>query len=293
MLLTSTSDLIQVVTSAAGTVEVHADYADASGAPPAVSGMGRTNTSISTAATTTVVGSPAASTTRKVLNLMISNSHASTANTVTIRHTDGTTPIQIEQITLLAGERWAYREGMPSRVVDAAGLEKTNAPLAIGQYSVSQLGSTVSNSTTTAAKITGLDQVCAAGTWIFEYFLRLQSSLGTTGWKLSTNHTGTVTTFLATESFPQSNTVDSAGTADQDITAAPTVMATMAQRAKSTAAGMIATGGVDTTAADVLVQITGLMVVTVSGTLELYHASETSNSTSVMANSALRLTKVG
>jgi hypothetical protein len=55
---------------------------------------------------------------------------------------------------------------------------------------------------------------------------------------------------------------------------------------------MIGTAGVDTTAADILIQIVGLTVVTVGGNMELYHASETATSTSIMLDSVLRLTKM-
>src|SRR5216683_1091785 len=88
LLLTSTSDLIQVITGSSGTINVHASWMDN------LSGTitpGRTNTAtISGAATTTVVGSPASSTQRNVKQLSVHNSHASTSNLITIQHTDGT-----------------------------------------------------------------------------------------------------------------------------------------------------------------------------------------------------------
>lgn len=121
ILLTSTSDLIQVITSAAGQVDVHASWVDlASGTVTA----GRTNTRISTAATTTVVASPAASTTRNVKNIKVGNNHASVSNTVTIQHTDGANVIVLEQVSLAPGERMGYEEGTGIRVFDAAGREK-------------------------------------------------------------------------------------------------------------------------------------------------------------------------
>lgn len=296
MKLTSVTDKVQVVTTTTANVDVYAAWGDYD---PAVSPatdrvtFGRLISKISTATTTDVVGVPGSGDVRKVHIVNVSNVHASTANTITIQITDGTNTAVIDQFPLAAGERATWREGVPLRVVDANGLEKL-AAIAIGQYTVGRLAATVSNATTTAAKVTGLDLACGPGTWVFEYFLRLQSTVtASTGWKLSANHTGTVTTFLATESFPQTNTVDSAGTGDQDVTAAPTVMAAMAQRAKSAAATMIAIGGVDTLSSDVLVQITGLAVVTVGGNMELWHASETAVNTSVMLDSVLRLTKLG
>lgn len=294
MLLTSTSDKIQVITTTTATIHVHAAWMDydaaVSPATDRVTG-GRQNTVITTAATTDVVPVPGSGDLRKVKSVHIANVHASSSNQVTLQHTDGTNAVQLETVTLLAGERISFREGVPMRIVDSSGMEKTT-PMAQGQYTVARLGATVSNSTTTAAKVTGLDLACGPGTWVFEYFLRFQSATATVGPKLSVNHSGTVTSFMALEQFLTTGTVDSTGVMDQDVTAAPTVMAGMAQRAKSTAATMIAIAGVDTINSDVLILIQGLLVCTVGGNMELYHASETATSTSIMLDSVLRLTKM-
>lgn len=102
LLLTSTSDVIQVVTGSAGTINVHASWMDnASGTVT----PGRTNTAtISTAATTTVVGSPAASTQRNVKKLNVYNADAAVTNFVTVQHTDGTNVEKLVAVTLLPGE---------------------------------------------------------------------------------------------------------------------------------------------------------------------------------------------
>jgi hypothetical protein len=102
LLLTSTSDLVQVVTSATADIEVHASYVDhASG----VITPGRTNTaSITTATTTTVVAAPAASTQRNVKKLSLRNNHGSTTCDVTVTHTDGTNADTLIKVSLLAGE---------------------------------------------------------------------------------------------------------------------------------------------------------------------------------------------
>jgi hypothetical protein len=130
LLLTSTSDKIQVITSAAGQVDVHASYIDlASG----VVSAGRLNTRISTATTTDVVAAPGASTTRNVKQLKVGNNSGSATNTVTIQHTDGTNVIVIEQVTLAPLERMGYEEGTGIRVFDSAGREKvTNGGLPAG-----------------------------------------------------------------------------------------------------------------------------------------------------------------
>jgi hypothetical protein len=293
MKLTSTSDKVQVVTTTAANTDVYATWGDYD---PAVSPatdrvtFGRLISKISSATTTDVVPVPGSGDTRKVHIINVSNVHASTSQTVTIQITDGANTAVIDSFPLAAGERATWREGVPLRIIDANGLEKTT-PIAVGQYTVSRLGATVSNSTTTAAKVTGLDLACGPGTWIFEYFLRFQSATGTVGPKLSVNHSGTVTTFLQTLTVPTTGTLDSTGVFDQVLTA-PSVLAVMALRAKDATATMIGTAGVDTTAADILIQISGLAVVTVGGNMELYHASETATSTSIMLDSVLRLTKM-
>ncbi len=116
LLLTSTSDIVRIVTGSAADVDVHASWVDnASGTIT----PGRTNTAaITTATTTTVVGSPASSTQRNVKNLNITNSHASTSTQVTVQHYDGTTSEDLMAVTLLPGENlildetgnWCHRD---------------------------------------------------------------------------------------------------------------------------------------------------------------------------------------
>lgn len=102
ILLTSTSDVIRVVTgSAVSTITVHASWVDnASGTIT----PGRTNTNITTAATTTVVASPGASTQRNVKTIAVTNNNASASCQVTVQHFDGTTSTDLMGVTLLAGE---------------------------------------------------------------------------------------------------------------------------------------------------------------------------------------------
>lgn len=134
--LASTSDLIQVVTSHAAQIEVHASWVDLNGTTVT---PGRTNTPhITTATTTTVVGSPAASTVRNVKHLNITNDHVSQSCIVTVEHYDGTTAIELMAFTLLPGEnmifnaegRWAHR--------DAQGAEYP--PAGLGSYNGRTIG---------------------------------------------------------------------------------------------------------------------------------------------------------
>jgi hypothetical protein len=94
LLLTSTSDKLQVVTSAATAVGVHASWVDLAGSTVTPS---RSNTSIASATTTDVVASPGSSTQRNVKFLSVFNDATSGLQTITIRHTDGTTVVDLWQ----------------------------------------------------------------------------------------------------------------------------------------------------------------------------------------------------
>ena len=113
LLLTSTADKLQVVTSAATAVGVHASWVDLSGTTVT---PGRSNTSISSAATTDVVASPAASTTRNVKFLSVYNDASSGSQTITIRHTDGTTAVDVWQGTVPAQTGVIFDEASGWRV---------------------------------------------------------------------------------------------------------------------------------------------------------------------------------
>lgn len=115
LLLTSTSDIIRIITASASDIEVHASYVDHNAGTIT---PGRTNTAITTATTTTIVGSPGASTQRNVKHINVTNNHSSESCLVSVEHYDGTTPVELMQFTLLQGEnmifteegRWTHRD---------------------------------------------------------------------------------------------------------------------------------------------------------------------------------------
>jgi hypothetical protein len=125
LLLTSTSDILRIVTGAAADVDVHASWVDLNGTTVT---PGRTNTAaIVTATTTTVVASPAASTQRSVQHLNITNSHATVATQVTVQHFDGTTSEDLMGVTLLPGENLVLAENGNWTHHDVQGAEYTYA----------------------------------------------------------------------------------------------------------------------------------------------------------------------
>lgn len=135
ILLTSTSDILRVVTGSAASINVHASWVDnASGTIT----PGRTNTAaIVTAATTTVVAAPAASTQRNVRGLCITNNHASASSQVTVQHYDGANSEDIMGVTLLAGENLIMDE-----TGDWTHHDTQGAPYSYSGPPVSNLGAT-------------------------------------------------------------------------------------------------------------------------------------------------------
>lgn len=105
LLLTNTSSKLQVITSAASGIDVHASFMDydAVNVTPTMK-----NTNIPTATTTDVTGSPGASIQRNVKTLHIRNKHASLACDITIQHTDGSIVVDLFKATLNAGASMQY-----------------------------------------------------------------------------------------------------------------------------------------------------------------------------------------
>jgi hypothetical protein len=177
--LTSTSDKIQVVTSAVGTVNVHASWADVTGTPSVVT-VGRTNTSsISTAATTDVVAPPAASTQRSLRGIVVSNDHATVAQVIKIQHTDGTLARTLWEGAVAAGEQvnWGPSSGWVP--FDVLGRPKDQLALApAGSAIVAQIASH-SADTYYGANMDITNRI-QAGSWFRWRVMGLSKTAGTT-----------------------------------------------------------------------------------------------------------------
>lgn len=136
LLLTSTNDLVRLVTgTATSTIEVHASYVDVNGTTITPQ---RTNTLITTNTTTTIVGSPAASTQRNVKAIYVTNNSTGTSCTVSIIHTDGTNTVELMAFVLLPGENLGYREDGSWVHRDAQGAEYP--PSGLGAYNGRSIG---------------------------------------------------------------------------------------------------------------------------------------------------------
>lgn len=146
---------------------------------------------------------------------------------------------------------------------------------------------------TTMGRVVGLDYTLPAGRWWFEYRCIYRSSATGTGVKFGVNFSGTQTQFVVEATHTEATTAASTGAADQ-VHAAFGLRAGGGGRAPSTTAAISGTTSVDTANADMLTIIKGVINVTVSGDLQLYFGSEATGSTqTIMAGSALRITKVG
>lgn len=134
LLLTSTSDIIRVVTgTAVSTITVHVSWVDnASGTIT----PGRLNTNITTATTTTVSGTVSASTQRNVRAIMITNNSATTSSQVTVQHFDGTTSTDLFGVTLLPGENIVLGEDGEWKHHDVQGAEYGFNPQVTAPYGI-------------------------------------------------------------------------------------------------------------------------------------------------------------
>lgn len=99
LLLTSVNDQLQIITSAIGSIDVHATWVDTKPSDGTIT-PGRKNTAIITAATTSVADSPPASQQRNIKTLHVRNKHATVSNDVTIKHSDGTVAVELYKRTL-------------------------------------------------------------------------------------------------------------------------------------------------------------------------------------------------
>lgn len=122
MILANTTETLEILTSAAVSVDYFVNYVDhtTSAATP-----GQSNGNISTATTTTIVSAPAASTQRQILYMSIRNRSTTASNTITIKHdTSGTERYIGSDIVLAPGETLEYTKEEGFVVKDKNGRQK-------------------------------------------------------------------------------------------------------------------------------------------------------------------------
>ncbi len=163
----------------------------------------------------------------------------------------------------------------------------------LGMPRVRRLNSQHSNSTTTATIISDLSITLEAGTYMFDFQLFVRAGAITTSPMFALNFTGTLTTKNWWFEYADASatllaaigTIDDVGvtTVGFGMRSAQNVLAT-------TTANMGNTGSANamaTITTDHLVKISGLIIVTVSGSLNLYHGSETATATTTEVGSSL------
>lgn len=121
MLILTTTDTLKLVTESTGNIDVYASYVDLTSATAPA--PGRSSANITTATTSTILAAPAASTTRQVKALTITNV-AGTSNAVQVIYdADGTQRHLTTTLTLGAGEQITL-DGDVLRVLDSHGRER-------------------------------------------------------------------------------------------------------------------------------------------------------------------------
>lgn len=162
----------------------------------------------------------------------------------------------------------------------------------LGMPRVLKLASQHSISSTTGTKVTGLDMVLEAGTYVIRYTLIVQQATSTSdapqfGINFSTG-TATVLNFILSWADASTALTASTGIMDNVGIKSAGFMDAMAHNAFSTTApNMGTTIGVAATGANILCFIDALLVVTVQGTLELWRAAEGVNASTTEVGSSL------
>jgi len=161
----------------------------------------------------------------------------------------------------------------------------------LGMPRITRLGTQHSISSTTGTEVTDLSQTLEAGTYTFKYSLILRSATTSVSPLLGINFTGTGAPRMHFR-FADASTALTAEihTMDDEGSNAFGFISGRASNTETTTApnlGSTATLAVATANTDILAFIEGIIVVTASGDLELWHSSETATATSVEVGSSL------
>jgi hypothetical protein len=182
IILNATTDKVQLVSSAAATLDVHVSFMDMTTAdPPVVKGStsGRQNTAITTATTTDILAAPASSTVRNMKTLNVRNKHASLACDCTVLFNQNGTSYELAKQTVRAGETLEYIEGVGFFIVQGP-------PAPAPNYSTADQAITTADTLITNSPIllpTGRALVAGALlTW--EFTITKSAGTGTPAWNI-------------------------------------------------------------------------------------------------------------
>lgn len=161
-LFVNTSGRLQVTTVAIGTVDAHTSYVDVLGSTPSTQVLtpGIKDTKITTAGVYDLTGSPAASTSRNVKRVCLTNTGAAAITLLVERSPDGgTTKYFVRSVSLAQNEALEYDDGIGWVVYDATGAVRATASL--GRFTgtstrLSGNGTFTTGSTTTRIRLRGV-----------------------------------------------------------------------------------------------------------------------------------------
>jgi hypothetical protein len=162
----------------------------------------------------------------------------------------------------------------------------------LGMPRVIKLGSQHSISSATATKVTGLDMTLEAGTYVYKYSLLVQQATSTgDGPQFGINFsTGTATVKAHGLWFWDATSAITAQTFIMDnvgVKGFGYIDGVASNAYTTTAPDMGTTVGVTATGSNLLAMLEGIIVVTVTGNLELWRASEGANASTTEVGSSL------
>ena len=120
MIVLEPTDVLQLVTNGPAVLKIHVSWVDNGGLPD----LGRKNTSVNSASTTTIVPTPPAGTFRNVKFISIQNIDPSVSNTISVLQNDEATPQPIQPLgggVLLAGYTLTYNDLNGWKLFNTAG----------------------------------------------------------------------------------------------------------------------------------------------------------------------------
>jgi hypothetical protein len=229
ILLASTSDLLRLTTNVAATIDVATSWRDLD---TGVVSRGRLNTEITTATTTTIVGSPGSGAFRSVALVFIRNVHATLPCTVTVIHRATATDAELIEVRLNPGDTLAWNEhdawrymrnpyGTLSSAHDRVWLDPT-----IGALFAQILPKDLANANATANRLLDVMELQFAvregQRYWFCYTLMYTAAATGTGSRWSIYGPGSVTAirYLSEYSLTTTSKVNNEGNAAYDLPAA-------------------------------------------------------------------------
>lgn len=121
--LSSTSDVLRIITGSAASIEVHTSWVDLDPTTGDVLPDSLITPNITTATTTTIVPAPGAGDVRNVQAIYATNVSASASTRVAVEHFDGTNAAELMGFILLPGENLTFNDEGGWRHRDANGAE--------------------------------------------------------------------------------------------------------------------------------------------------------------------------